>query len=169
MSEVLRHIVGDVEIHWYADQYLELIFESGDVEQRDCAGLAGGNGGEDVEVATFLIITSHSRAKQLWGYEAVGFDQALYGSFFATDRIARLHGVYWPSSAPQAEVLHSAFADEADAREQRYQAFPDSRIQGDGEPSFDHKRQEKLFPDRFEHNESPCPPIGLSAVVTSGL
>lgn len=158
MSEVLRHIVGDVEIHWYADQYLELIFESGDVEQRDCAGLAGGNGGEDVEVATFLIITPHGRAIKLWEYEAIRFDQVLYGSFFATDRIARLHGTYWPSSAPQAEVLHSAFADEADARGQRYQAFPDSRMQGVGEPSFDHKPQRELSLDLFEYHQSPCSP-----------
>ncbi|MNN71533.1 hypothetical protein D3C81_1874800 [compost metagenome] len=76
---------------------------------------------------------------------------------------------YWPSSAPQAEVLHSAFADEADAREQRYQAFPDSRMQGVGEPFFDRKRQETLSLNRFESHHSPCPPTGLSAVVTSGL
>lgn len=77
MPEVLGHVIGDVEIHWYADQYLELIFKGGNVEQRDSADLAGGNSGEDVEVATFLIITPHGRAKQLWGHEAVGLDQAL--------------------------------------------------------------------------------------------
>lgn len=59
------HVVGDVEIYWYAHQYLELIFKDGDVEQQDCVRSTGGNGGEYVEVAPFTIIAPHCRAKQL--------------------------------------------------------------------------------------------------------
>ena len=63
--EVLGHVVVDVEIDRHTHEGLKLIFELGDVEQRYCSGHAGGNGGENVEVAAFMIITPRGRTKQL--------------------------------------------------------------------------------------------------------
>jgi len=62
LPEVLRHVVAHVEVDRHTHQSLKLLFEVGDVEQRDFADHCWWDYGEQIEVTPFVIIASSGRA-----------------------------------------------------------------------------------------------------------
>lgn len=78
---MFRHVVAHVKVDRHTHQDLKLVFEAGDVEQGDFADHCWRNGGEQIEVTPFVIISSSGRAEESGLNEAIGLDQTSNPSF----------------------------------------------------------------------------------------